>query len=87
MTQTLEVTKPIPAWKIRLTGLAGAGLSLVGMASAVYTFNTTISDLIYSVVDLIPHLVDLIIAVAPLAIIGALVTALVGFIGKALKLF
>ena len=86
MTQTLEVTKPIPAWKIRLMGLAGSGTVLVGLASAG-TFNTSISNLIYGVVDLIPSLVNLIIAVAPLAIIGALITALVGFVGRALKIF
>lgn len=86
MTQTPETKKSESMWKVRVAGLMITALSMIGMVSAG-AFNTSISDLIYGVVALIPSLVNLIIAVAPLAIIGALVTALVAFVGKALKIF
>lgn len=84
MTETTVVEKRISPWRLRLMGIVGMGLALVGSASAL-TLNTTISDLIYSVVDLIPSILNLVIGMAPVIITVALVGALVAFLAKVFK--
>ena len=85
MTETVTPLKWFSPWKIRLIGLGMTGLGMVGYVTAIDF--SAITNLVDEVILIIPGLVALIIAIAPLVIIGALVAALVGFVGKALKIF
>lgn len=85
MTEPVTIVKRFSPWKIRLIGLGVAGLGMIGYASAIDF--SAITTLIDEVILIIPGLIALIIAIAPLVIIGALVAALVGFVGRALHIF
>lgn len=74
--------RPLTRWEsFRLrAGLAtGAGLGLVGAASAAVDFSN-ISSLLQAVVSLVPDFTDLVIGIAPLIVTIAIITFIVGLL-------
>ena len=86
MTLTPETKKQMSPRTPRIAGLAVIAMAMVTSAMALPTLNGTISDLIYAVVNILPSLLNLIIAVAPLIIVGALISFVVMFFDKILSM-
>jgi hypothetical protein len=74
---TEKTVMKYPAWRIRLVGLAGAGSSLVALASAG-DINDSMGPILDSLPTLFESLVGLIIAAVPIMVILAIVGFILG---------
>ena len=70
--------------KVKLVGLAAAGMGLVASVSADVDINATISPILNQVIALIPTIISLVVAIVPAIIVIAIVGFVVGFLDKIL---
>ena len=72
--------------KVKLVGLAAAGMGLVAQVSAEVDINATISPILNQVIALIPTIINLIVAIVPAIIVMAVVGFIVTFLDRILQM-